>query len=324
MATEPGRWLLLLHQIPPRPAYARAKVQRRLKNLGALPVKNSAYLLPAGEDTLEDFQWLAEEVRSEGGEAWLFRADVLSGLSDAGLERGFQEISGAEYRAMAEDAARLLDDLRKDTAESAEEATHRRDARRLHRRWEATRRRDHFQAEAGKEVRALMDEIDRTLEGPRPATGEAMAAAGREDLSARTWVTRRNVKIDRIGSAWLIRRFIDPAAKFRFVEEPYDARPFELRFDMFEAEFTHRGSRCTFEVLVQEFALRNPALDALAEIVHQIDLKDDLYDRPEAAGVAVVIEGLVLREPDDARRIEEGCTIFDGLMERLGCGLDET
>jgi hypothetical protein len=244
----------------------------------------------------------------------LFRAEVLSGFSDTSLEQRFQEIPAADYRELAEDASAFLDGVRQTPAQPVDESVRRQEEQRLRRRWEAIRRRDHFRAEAGEEVAALMKEIERVLRRPPAATG---TPASEHAFSAQTWATRRNVKIDRIGSAWLIRRFIDPAARFRFVDEPHEPGPHEVRFDMFEAEFTHRGSRCTFEVLIEEFALRDPALAVIAEIVHEIDLKDDLYSRPEASGIGLVIDGLVLREPDDARRIEDGAAIFDGLLERI-------
>lgn len=323
MKETPREWLLLLHQIPPKPPYFRAKVQRRLKRLGALPVKNSAYVLPATDETLEDFQWLVGEIRSEGGEAWLFRSEVLAGFTDPALERAFSEIADEDYRALATDAAALLDDRRSphanDSPKLPESGADRHEWQRLRKRWDAIRRRDHFGAKAGAEVRTLMGEIEQTLNrsaetGQRPPS----SPRGSQEFGARTWVTRRDVKIDRIASAWLIRRFIDPAARFLFVEEAtHEPRPAEVRFDMFQGEFTHRGARCTFEVLVGDLAPVDPVLKEMAEIVHEIDLKDDLYDRPEAVGISAVIEGLVLREPDDARRLEEGAGIFDGLYERL-------
>lgn len=323
MDKTPHHWLLLLHQIPPKPAYFRAKVQRRLKRLGALPVKNSAYLLPATDETLEDFQWLVSEIRSEGGEAWLFESEVLAGSTDAALEREFTEISSAEYRELAKDLATVLDDRRNAPASAASELADggapRQEWQRLRRRREAIRQRDHFPAQAAEEVRTLMSEIEQTMKSSRETPEHTGSSpAGIRDFRARTWVTRRNVKIDRIASAWLIRRFVDPAARFLFVDEDtHEPRPAEVRFDMFQGEFTHRGPHCTFEVLVEDVALTDPVLTEIAEIVHDIDLKDDLYGRPEAVGIAAVIDGLVLREPDDARRLEQGGAIFDGLYEQL-------
>lgn len=134
-----------------------------------------------------------------------------------------------------------------------------------------------------------------------------------------TWVTRDGVFIDRIASAWLIRRFIDARATFKFVPaRGYKPRPGELRFDMYQGEYTHVGDRCTFETLLKAFGLRDRALRALGEIVHDIDCKDDKYGRDEAAGVRAIVEGIAHATDDDAERIERGALVFDGLYQQLG------
>ena len=134
------------------------------------------------------------------------------------------------------------------------------------------------------------------------------------ELTERVWVTRRGVQVDRIASAWLIRRFIDPKARFKFVSGTgYAAQPGELRFDMFEGEFTHRGDRCTFEVLTLRLGRDDLALTALAEIVHDIDLKDGKYGREEVAGVRSLIAGIAASSPDDTQRLERGAVLLDDL-----------
>ena len=137
----------------------------------------------------------------------------------------------------------------------------------------------------------------------------------------RVWVTRRGIKVDRIGSAWLIRKAIDPEARFKFVDPAgYVPEPGELRFDMFDGEFTHEGPRCTFETLLARFDLADPALAALGEIVHDVDCKDALYERAEAAGLAAFIQGLVATTPGDLVRLERGSMMFDALYASLGEG----
>ena len=237
------RWLLLIHQVPPKPDYLRVKVRRRLQRLGAIPLKSSVYVLPETDENLEDFQWLANEIVAEGGDATICSAAMLSGVSDGDLVRSFPTLRGESTVAAAE-----------------------------------------------------------TIDTPRGAV----------------WVTRHNVFIDRIASAWLIRRFIDPDATFRFVSRaPYRHKSNELRFDMFEAEFTHVGDRCTFEVLLAHFRLDDPALRTLAEIVHDIDLKDDKFRREEAPGVRAVIQGVALATADDAERIDRGGLVLDGVYAQL-------
>ena len=132
----------------------------------------------------------------------------------------------------------------------------------------------------------------------------------------RTWVTREGVNIDRIASAWLIRRFIDEDARFKFVPaRGYRPKAGELRFDMFEAEYTHVGEECTFQTLVRRFGLRDRGLSAIGEIIHDIDCKDDRFNRPETAGTAALIRGIVQAQEDDRKRIERGSALLDDLYE---------
>ncbi len=138
----------------------------------------------------------------------------------------------------------------------------------------------------------------------------------RSEFQKRTWVTRKNVHVDRIASAWLIERFIDDEPTFKFVEaRGYVPKPTEVTFDMFEATFTHVGDRCTFEVLVEQFGLRESGLRAIAEIVHDIDIKDGKFNRPEAAGIASLIAGIAVSHRDDRERIVLGSQMLDALLE---------
>jgi hypothetical protein len=307
-------WLVLMHQIPPNPAYLRAKVNRRLSQLGALVVKRSAYLLPANDSTLEDFQWLRQEIRDQGGDAWIVEGRFVAGLTDDEIRRNFQAARTVEYRALAADARLLLE---RATTRARSEGDDNVDAerRRLLRRIEATRRIDFFHADGREEVEGLMSTLDRLTTGndtrpPVPA---------RDALKGRTWVTRTGVKVDRMSSSWLIRRFIDPAATFAFVraDAPVEI-PDAVRFDMYDGEFTHDGGRCTFEVLLDVSGhADDPGLTAMAQIVHDLDLRDDRYQRPEAAGVAALIDGLVSRFDDDNRRLAESAPLFEALYDSL-------
>jgi hypothetical protein len=129
----------------------------------------------------------------------------------------------------------------------------------------------------------------------------------------RTWVTRQGVHVDRIASTWLIRRFIDEKTAFKFVPAKGYIQAGELRFDMFDAEFTHIGDRCTFEVLILAADLNDPALQAIAEIVHDIDLKDEKFSLEQTAGIAQLISGVCISHKDDFARIERGAALFDDL-----------
>ena len=237
------RWLLLVHQLPPKPDYLRVKIRRRLRRLGAVALKHTVYLLPNSDEALEDFHWLREEIEAEGGSAVIAEAAFIEGVTD-------------------------------------------------------------------EEIEAMLQ-----AEGT-PATGaiEAQAISVDTVASGRTWVTRQDVHVDRIASAWLIKRFIDPAPKFKFVAaRGYRPRPAELRFDMFQAEYTHVGADCTFQTLVRRFGLDDVALKAISEIVHDIDCKDELFARPETAGVARLVGGIASAHDDDNTRIERGGAVLDDL-----------
>ena len=240
-APQGAPWLLLIHRIPPKPDYLRVKIRRRLTGIGALPLKNSVYVLPNTEEALEDFQWLARTIAAEGGEATVCEASFVEGVSDEEVDAMFRS-----------------------------------------------------QQEAPTDAREG--------EGPRqPPRGG-------------TWVTREGIKVDRIASAWLIRRFIDPEARFKFVPaRGYVPQEGELRFDMYGGDFTHEGDRCTFETLLERFGVRNPALRAIAEIVHDIDCKERKFGRPETDGIARLVQGIVAAHADDATRLERGAATMDDL-----------
>jgi hypothetical protein len=297
-----ARWLVLFHQIPPKPDYFRVKVRRRLHRIGAVALKNSVYVLPLREETREDFEWLVREIRAEGGEATLCRGEFLAGTTEEEVRTMFQADRAADYAAITGEA-RALAGGGPDGAVD-----------RLQRRLEETERIDFFDADGRSAAEAA-------LAAARPSVEPAGAAGGLPRPSGATWVTRAGIKVDRISSAWLIRRFIDPAARFRFVPaKGYRPQPGELRFDMFQGEFTHEGDRCTFETLLARFDLADAGLHALAEIIHDVDLKDGKFGRAEAAGIAALIDGLVVAYPEDAERLERGAAVFEGMYAYISSG----
>ena len=314
MAEGRGQWLLLVHHVPPKPPYLRAKVMRRVTQLGAIPLKKSAYLLPAGDAALEDFQWLRSEIVEAGGAAWILEGSLNAGLSDEQARDAFRRARAADFAALTADARALLERARSpepgDDALAAE-------WRRLARRVKASARIDFFDAPGREELEVLMETIDRTLHPSREPE-----AARADTLRGRMWMTRAGVKIDRIASAWLIRRFVDPAATFVFADPGAPPpSPDVVRFDTYEGEFTHDGDLCTFEVLLRASArASDPALQAIAQIVHDLDLKDERYQRPETAGVDAFIRGITARHADDDRRLAEGAALFDALYASLAGG----
>ncbi len=312
-----ARWLLLIHQLPAKPAYLRVKVWRRLQALGAVAVKNAVYALPAGEQAQEDFEWLLKEVVDGGGEGLICEARLIGGLSDEEVRAVFNKARDADYDALAKEARGLGELLGGDTG-----STGRPEARAKLVRLKADAARivgiDFFGANGRETLEGLLATLDDLTQenGPMTAIQES-ASIGHEGGGAptgRVWVTRAGVHVDRIASAWLICRFIDPGARFKFVPaKGYMPETGELRFDMFEAEFTHEGDRCTFEVLLARARLADPALAAIGQIVHDIDLKDDKFGRAEASGIAHLVEGLSAVNQDDQARIERGAAMLDDL-----------
>lgn len=316
--SAPSRWLLLIHQLPSKPAYFRVKVWRRMQALGAVTVKNSVYVLPAGEQSQEDFEWLLKEIANGGGEGMICEARLIDGLSDEDVRALFNVARTADYDAVAQDARALETAVRDGTASTPAEAR----GRLVRLRAEVARiaALDFFGANGRETIEGLLGGIEARLQEEQAMTSDQhaleTAPLAKDALKGKVWVTRRGVYVDRIASAWLIRRFIDPDARFKFVPaKGYAPEPGEIRFDMYEGEITHEGDRCTFEVLLGRADLADPALQAIGEIVHDIDLKDGKFGRDEASGIASIIDSIVAANRDDARRIERGAGILDDLYQ---------
>jgi len=307
--SEPAKWLLLIHQVPPSPPYLRARILKRLKDIGAVALKKSSYLLPDTEEALEDFQWLWNEIRSDGGEGWVFRVAAIAGLNDDSIRELFQAARAADYRELLAEVEKLA------TADQEGEGNPEAAARKLRKRYADVNSIDFFGAPGKNEVLSAMEAIEKR---PKGVVRQGKSGEAPGDLKGRRWVTRRGIKIDRTACCWLIRRMIDPTAEFVFVDpDQYRYQTGDQRFDMFEGEYTHEGDRCSFEVLLDRFQVESAGLGIIAEIVHDLDLKDGKFGRPEAAGVGVMIDGLAFRHSDDTKRMEEGLVIFDALYARL-------
>lgn len=310
MENENTRWLLLIPQLPPKPDYLRVKVWRRLQALGATAIKNSVYALPASEQTREDFQWLRQEIESLGGEATVCEARFVDGLDDAQLQALFNAARDADYAQLADDARELLQQVA--LAERREDWRAR--LRRLQKRLAQIAALDFFAA-AG---RFAAESVLARLESELAEGATAGARMPHERYHDRVWVTRRNVRVDRMACAWLIRHAIDPQARFRFVDEAdYVHSEGELRFDMAAAEFTHVGERCSFETLLEHFALDATALVALGQIIHDLDLKDGKYRREEAAGLGRILDGIARTAGSDEERLQQSGLVFAALCAGL-------
>lgn len=306
------RWLILVHRIPPKPLYLRAKIRQRLADVGAVAVKNAVYLLPHGADALEDLQWIAQEIEAGGGDAHLFDGEFVDGGAAGAAVAQFREARDADYEAIAADAHDAMKAARSAVSAGELAAIHARLCRRL----EDVRRIDFFDAPARAAAEKALAAIAARLE--RDQKEETRMLKANPELRGKTWVTRPGVKVDRMASAWFIRRFVDPKARFRFAEEKAPRREGEIRFDMVGGDFTHEADRCTFETLVGRIGLPDKGVRAIGEIVHDLDLKDNKFDRPETTGVRTMLEGLMARIESDDERIERALTLFDDLHEALG------
>lgn len=295
------RWLLLIHQLPLKPDYLRVKVRRRLQRLGAVPLKRTVYVLPAGDQAREDFEWLVREIATDGGEAALCEATFLDADTDRRLTQAIRAACTDGYEAIA-------------TASRGGAA----DLDRLTRRLHEVQALDRFAAEGRADAEAALEALaTRTSQPGTPMTSTTLP----DKPKARVWVTRAGVYVDRIASAWLIRRFVDPKAQFRFVApKQYHPEPGEIRFDMFEGEFTHDGDLCTFETLCRHFALHDAALKAISEMVHDIDCKDDKFGRNETPGLQLVLDGITRANAADEDRLARGAALFDELYAQLRKG----
>ena len=313
--TAETRWMLLIHQIPPRPAYLRVKIGRHLARIGAVAIKNSVYALPHNDEAHEDFQWVLREIVEGGGDASLLEARFIEGLSDEQVIALFQHAREADYGEIAEQARTVAAALppRGPPPENRRADVTGQIARLRQRLVEVTAI-DFFGAPGREVAEGLVSGLEARMKPSIEGAQPPRPVVQREEYQGRTWVTRAGIKVDRMASAWLIRKFIDPSARFKFVPaKGYEPRKGELRFDMFEAEFTHEGDLCTLEVLLERFGLEEPALRAIAEIVHDVDVKDAKYGREEAVGIGQLVAGIAAAHPSDEERLARGAAMFDDL-----------
>jgi len=304
------RWLLLGHQLPTSSSNARVKIWRRLQQIGAVPTRNSVYVLPNTEQCREDFEWIRTEIVALGGEATVFAADAISAGGADDIVTVFRSTREQDYRALMAEMARLRPSG-KTTRRSASgrKAQISRVVRAVRDRFRAIERIDFFDAPAREDAAAALAALEASTarQPPPPSVSSPLSAAS---FHSRRWVTRPRPGVDRMASAWLIRRFIDPNARFAFTDRPGGE---DVPFDMYTGEFSHQGDQCTFEVLAARFRLTSPAVVSVARIVHDLDMKDGKYGPPEAPAVERLVEGLRASYADDAALLEQGITMFDAL-----------
>ena len=327
-STASPDWILLVHLLPPHPTNLRVRIWRKLQQLGAVAIKNSVYALPFNEKTHEDFQWLKQEIESAGGEATVFRASTVEGATDKEIIALFQKARDEDYARLTAEldgmAGALREQKRGGHLSPGRLAHHEAELEKLHSELERIVANDFFSARGRAAALSAYARCQQAMRAAQPRTAEAAKASASRDAAydpaqyqGRRWVTRRNLHIDRLACAWLIKRFIDRRARFFFVAEGEEVEG-GVRFDMFGAELTHEGEDCTFETMLKRFGLDGDAgLREVAEIVHDIDLKDRKFNRVEAAGLNAIVTGLAAMLKDDRKLIQQGSAIFDGLYALL-------
>lgn len=301
-------WLLLLLSLPPRPSSLRVRAWRRLKALGAVALKSGAYLLPFSGDRYEQFQWLAQEVQKDRGEATLLKVDRVENMKQPEIVRLFHEARNADYAALTDRYRKLGSPKRPRAAE---------ELARLASEMDRLADIDFFDAPGRQQALRAREAAERRVAGPSKVAARPAGRLTLDALQGRRWATRPRPHVDRIASAWLIKRFLDPAAEFVFAEPaelPTDAIP----FDMAGVEFGHQGDDCTFETLLHRSGLRDRRLAAIGEIVHEADVRDGKFRRDEARGLDLVLRGLLAAVKDDHEVLAQGLTLFDGLYSTIG------
>jgi hypothetical protein len=281
--------------------------------LGAVSPAGGAQVLPARDECLEAFQWLAREIRQAKGEAVVMRVEQFEGLTDQQLIDRFHAARAEDYAEIEKSIAEL-EKTESKRAKPEDRSIAREALEKLRRRHAEIRRVDYFNSPAGDRVAARLARVEQLLSGATPASAAKVEKREIADYRGKRWVTRPRPHVDRLACLWLIRRFIDSNAGVRYAERP---EPGEIAFDMDEGEFGHSGNLCSFEGLRLTFALVDPALQALGEIVHEIDLHDGRYVRSEIAGVEAILNGWQQLNWTDAEREAHGIAFFEGLYQTL-------
>src|ERR1700719_3706531 len=302
-----GPWLFFLFNLPGTRASERVKVWRRLKKFGAIQLKTSAYVLPDEPAHYERLQWLGKEIVDVGGEATLARVAELEGMPYAALVSLFNDARSKDYDEVSGTLTLLIKDQK---ARKANPEAFANQLQKFKARFQEIQAIDYFQCSRGEDVQRLIQKAD-ALESPTKkfATGKRLQPT---DYRGKVWLTRTRPEIDRVGSAWLIRKFIYPEAKIVFGDEPA-AHPEAIPYDMLDVDFSHHGDNCTFETLIDRFGIRDRAVQRLAEVIHDGDLEDDKFHRVEGFGVERVFKGWAKKGLTDQEILSKGFECFEGL-----------
>src|SRR5262245_26976085 len=302
---EPTSWLLLLFSLPKNRNTQRVAVWRRLKKMGAVQIKTSTYLLPDEPAQYEQFQWLAKQIRDYGGDSTLVRAQEIEGLTREKVIAMFNDARAKDYATVRKSLQSFIARRKKLDAEEAAA-----ELERLTRQFREIRDVDFFDSAHGHDVAML---LRRAAGSKRTRQLEVLDA---KQYQGKTWLTRPRPEIDRVGSAWLISKFIDKKPKFVFAPSAEAVRD-AIPFDMLDAEFSHHGNCCTFETLLRRFAIRDKVLAKIGEMIHDADLDDSRFQRVEAIGIDRVLKGWAKEGLRDKEILRRGFECFDALYAFL-------
>lgn len=304
-----SRWLLLVHQLPPRPSNLRVHVWRRLQQIGAVSLRNSVYVLPSTTEAREDFEWMREEIASRGGQVSILAAEAIDGYTDDELQAAFRKARTCDYEQLIRDA-RILAKRAGARRQSSLPSDLQAGTAKVRERLRMIKAADYFGSPRAGDAIAAVEALEAALAGPsssRASSGVLHAS----DFTRKVWVTRPHPGIDRMASAWLIRRFIAPDATFAFGPAP-TARG-RIPFDMPDVEFGHHGRECTYETFIRRFAIADPAAVRIGRLVHDLDFKELTFGLPETQTVGRLVEGLREGAATDDELLRDGIRVIEAL-----------
>lgn len=312
--TSGPRWLVLVHQLPAKPGYQRVKIWRKLQDAGAIALKNSVYVLPRTEEAHSVFTDILHEIERGGGDGLVVESSLVSGMRDEDLRALFNRARDADYQEIGAELRQLSQSWKRRKRAKADPVQ---ELSRIARRLSDLARLDFFGAPGRRPTEALLSQMEHSSIR-HVESAEAPRRIAPADMRGKVWVTRKDIHVDRMASAWLIRRFIDPKGTLKFVVGPkYQPLLGEYRYDMQDGEFTHEGDRCSFETLLLRSGIRDAALRAIAEVIHDIDIADGKFGHPETPGIAHVISGICRTQGDDEVRVARGSELFDSIYEQF-------
>jgi hypothetical protein len=318
-------WILFFYTVPSKPVSNRMKVWRKLMKAGAIQLKGAVYILPFNDEHYELLQWLVSEIGEMKGEGAFTRIEHIDTMKDSEIIALFNQQRANDYKIIGkalDNIERRLSSIKQggkaqDTKVLSDQF------RKLLKEYEDVKRVDFFSSTMGQALNERLKRVEceiNKLSGTKKESLVTISCRVVDDYQGKVWVTRKKPFVDRMASAWLIKKFIDKSASFDFIDEKdIDAvGKSSIVFDMRGGEFTHIGNVCTFEVLIKSFGLKDKTLKKIAEIVHDLDMKDDKYKPVESKGLEDILIGIRKTARDDVDTLEKGMQVFEMLYVSKG------